>query len=136
AGHILDAAILKLEAENTSVTFSGDLGRGNDPIMVDPAPIEASDYLLMESTYGNRIHDPADPLELLGKTIRETAARDGVTIIPSFAVGRAQALLYYIHQLKQSGAIPELLPVCLNSPMAVAATTLYRKHNRLHRLGP
>jgi len=136
AGHILGAAIVKLEAEDTSVTFSGDLGRSNDPIMVDPAPIETSDYLLMESTYGNRFHDPADPLELLGRTIRETAARGGVTIIPSFAVGRAQALLYYIHQLKQSGAIPALLPVYLNSPMAVDATTLYRKHNRLHRLSP
>lgn len=133
-GHILGAAIVMLRNGGTSVTFSGDLGRPNDPIMVAPSPIERTDYLVVESTYGNRRHDPADPMELLGKTIRETVNRGGITIIPSFAVGRAQTLLYYMHLLKESGAIPSVLPVYLNSPMAVDATAIYRKHRGEHRL--
>ena len=136
AGHILGAGILTLADEGASVTFSGDLGRMNDPIMAPPARVERSDYLVVESTYGNRRHDPADPLIVLGRTIRETVARGGIVVIPSFAVGRAQTLMYYIHLLKQSGAIPELLPVYLNSPMAVDATALYRKHRQDHRLNP
>jgi metallo-beta-lactamase family protein len=134
AGHILGAAIVQLSDGSTSIAFSGDLGRPQDPIMSPPSAIESADYLVVESTYGNRRHDPADPLELLGKTIRETAGRGGVTIIPAFAVGRAQELLYYMHQLKQSGRIPGILPIYLNSPMAVDATALYHKHWLNHRL--
>lgn len=134
AGHILGAAIVKVKYGGTSITFSGDLGRLNDLIMVPPAFVEKTDYLVVESTYGNRRHDPADPLELLGKTIRETANRGGIVIIPAFAVGRAQLMLYYIQLLKQAGAIPALLPVYLNSPMAKDATALYHKHRTQHRL--
>jgi metallo-beta-lactamase family protein len=134
AGHILGAAMVTIRAQDKTIVFSGDLGRPNDPVMLAPAAIEAADYLVLESTYGNRKHDPADPLLLLGKTIRETAARGGVTVIPSFAVGRAQSLLYDIHRLKQLGRIPELLPVYLNSPMAADATALYQKHLAIHRL--
>ncbi len=133
-GHILGAAIVTVRDGSRSVVFSGDLGRPDDPLMVAPAAIEHADYLVLESTYGDKLHDPADPLELLGKTIRETSARGGVTVIPSFAVGRAQSLLYAIHQLKQRGAIPSALPVYLNSPMAADATSLYRKHAHGHRL--
>lgn len=136
AGHILGAGILALDDGSTTITFSGDLGRLNDPIMAPPAQIERTDYLVVESTYGNRHHDPSDPMLILGKTIRETVARGGIVVIPSFAVGRAQTLMYYIHMLKQSGAIPPLLPVYLNSPMAVDATALYRKHRSDHRLNP
>lgn len=136
AGHILGAAIVTLSDGRTTVTFSGDLGRSNDPIMVAPALVEKTDYLVVESTYGNRVHDGADPVAILGKTIRETAHRGGVVVIPSFAVGRAQTLLYYIHLLKQSGAIPAVLPVYLNSPMAVNATAIYHKHREDHRLSP
>jgi metallo-beta-lactamase family protein len=96
--------------------------------------MERTDYLVVESTYGDRTHDPADPTILLAKTIQETVNRGGVVIIPSFAVGRAQILLYYMHQLKQSGAIPAVLPVYLNSPMASDVTTLYRAHRKDHRL--
>jgi metallo-beta-lactamase family protein len=102
--------------------------------MVAPSVIARSDYLVMESTYGNRRHDKEDPRLVLGRVIRETAARGGVTVIPAFAVGRAQELLYYIHQLKQSDAIPRALPVYLNSPMAVNALEIYRRHRAEHRL--
>jgi metallo-beta-lactamase family protein len=134
AGHILGAAIVTIRQGGKSIVFSGDLGRSNDPVMVAPAAIDGADYLVVESTYGDRRHDPVDPLLLLGKTIRETAARGGVTIIPAFAVGRAQSLLYDIHRLKALGQIPAILPVYLNSPMAADATALYQKYLPIHRL--
>ena len=133
-GHILGAAIVTVREGTRTLVFSGDLGRLHDPVMVAPQAIEQADYLVLESTYGDKLHDPADPLALLGKTIRDTCARGGVTIIPSFAVGRAQSLLYAIHQLKERGQIPSALPVYLNSPMAADATALYRKHAHAHRL--
>jgi metallo-beta-lactamase family protein len=134
AGHILGASIVSIRGGNTTITFSGDVGRLNDPIMVPPTRIEHSDYLVVESTYGNRHHEPSDPMQTLGTIIRETANRGGVTLIPSFAVGRAQELLYYIHLLKESNAIPALLPVYLDSPMAVDATAIYQRHRDEHRL--
>ncbi|PWF43982.1 MBL fold metallo-hydrolase RNA specificity domain-containing protein [Massilia glaciei] len=134
AGHILGAAIVSMRWGEHKITFSGDLGRPHDLLMPAPSVVEQTDYLVLESTYGNRRHDPADPELLIGQTIRETAARGGVTIIPSFAVGRAQEMLYYLHRLKSSGAIPRLLPVYLNSPMAVNATGIYHKHRADHRL--
>jgi len=134
AGHILGAAIVTIRAEGKTIVFSGDLGRQDDQIMVAPEALAEADYLVVESTYGDKRHDPADPLLLLGKTIRETAGRGGVTIIPSFAVGRAQSLLYDIHRLKERGEIPAHVPVYLNSPMAADATALYQKHLHDHRL--
>jgi metallo-beta-lactamase family protein len=134
AGHILGAAMVSVLSATTSITFSGDLGRPHDPVMVAPTPLGKTDCLVLESTYGNRRHDPTDPLDLLGQTIRDTASRGGVTIIPSFAVGRAQSLQYYIGQLKRSGKIPPGLPIYLNSPMAADATALYRRHPHDHRL--
>lgn len=136
AGHILGAAIVSLRVGDRTVTFSGDLGRSDDLVMLPPTPVEQTDYLVVESTYGNRKHDTEDPMAMLGRVIRETAARGGVTVIPSFAVGRAQALLYCIEQLKQAGEIPAILPVYLDSPMAINATALYRKHRHEHRLSP
>ncbi|MGZ8318109.1 MAG: MBL fold metallo-hydrolase RNA specificity domain-containing protein, partial [Telluria sp.] len=91
-------------------------------------------YLVIESTYGNRVHLRTDPLVLLGNVIRETAGRGGVVVIPAFAVGRAQEIMFYIHQLKESGAIPKQLPVYLNSPMARDATDIYQRHHAEHRL--
>jgi len=134
AGHILGAAIVALDDGRRRITFSGDLGRSDDPVMVAPAPLEASDYVVVESTYGDRLHDRSDPLLALGAAIRDTAARGGVVVIPAFAVGRAQNLLYAMHQLKESGAIPACLPVFLDSPMAKDATAIYRKHRADHRL--
>lgn len=136
AGHILGAAIVSISVEGKTITFSGDLGRFNDPIMVPPDSVEKTDYLVVESTYGNRVHEPVDPLLTLGRAIRETAARGGVVVIPAFAVGRAQNLMYYIHLLKESGAIPAFVPVFLDSPMAKDATAIYHKHRSDHRLTP
>lgn len=136
AGHILGAAIVSIRDAERTVTFSGDLGRVDDPVMGPPAQVSKTDYLIVESTYGNRRHDPTDPMLLLGKIIRETAARGGVVVIPSFAVGRAQVLMYYVHLLKESGAIPDLLPIYLDSPMAKNATEIYQRHSKDHRLTP
>jgi len=134
AGHILGAAIVRIRHGDRIFTFSGDLGRLHDPIMMPPAAISDTDYLVVESTYGDRMHDQEDPLETLGKVIRETTAHGGVVVIPSFAVGRAQELLYYIHQLKKRGEIPTVLPIYLNSPMAAEATSIYRRHRKDHLL--
>lgn len=133
AGHILGAAGVTVEADERRLHFSGDLGRQADPLLAPPEPVASADYIVMESTYGDKLHDPADPAQLLARTICETAARGGVTVIPSFAVGRAQSLLYYLHQLKNRAEIPPL-PVYLNSPMAADVTALYSKHRRDHRL--
>ncbi|MGB5080364.1 MAG: MBL fold metallo-hydrolase [Burkholderiales bacterium] len=136
AGHILGASIVCLDDGVRTIVFSGDLGRPNDPIMVAPSAVRRADYLVVESTYGNRRHDPEDPGEKLGRVIRKTTARGGIVLIPSFAVGRAQSLLYRIHLLKSKGAIPSDLPVYLNSPMAVDATRIYHEHRAEHRLTP
>lgn len=134
AGHILGAASVAIECEGRRILFSGDLGRPNDPIMRAPTAFGACDYLVVESTYGDRRHDAFDPSARLADIISKTAARGGVTVIPSFAVGRAQELLHEIGQLKKAGAIPAALPVYLNSPMAVDATRLYIRHHGQHRL--
>lgn len=136
AGHILGAANVRLDDGATSIAFSGDLGRPEDVLMMPPEVMARSDYLVLESTYGNRRHDPVDPAIKLGKVVQETVARGGVVIIPAFAVGRAQEVMYYLHQLKQSGAISPVLPVYLNSPMAADVATLYRVHPHDHRLSP
>ena len=135
AGHILGASIALLEADGLRVAFSGDLGRMNDPIMRAPAAVGEADYLVVESTYGNRRHDPADPEEALGAHLSRALKRGGVVVVPAFAVGRAQALLHFIARLKARGAIPDV-PVFLNSPMAVNATRLYHEHMAEHRLTP
>jgi metallo-beta-lactamase family protein len=134
AGHILGAAIVRMEHAGKSVVFSGDLGRPNDPIMRPPARVSRADWLVVESTYGDRVHDPSDPADSLARIVDETARRDGVVLVPAFAVGRAQALLYYIGRLKQDGRIPDV-PIYLDSPMAVNATSIYAKHSDEHRLG-
>lgn len=133
AGHILGAAIVTVEHHNKMIVFSGDLGRPHDPVMVEPAKISATDYLVIESTYGDRLHDKASPEVQLKRVITETAKRGGVVIIPAFAVGRAQSLLYYLYQLKRKKAIPDL-PVFLDSPMAIDATRLLFKYMKEHRL--
>ena len=133
AGHILGASIATLRTNGIGIVFSGDLGRMNDPIMRPPSRIEESDYLVVESTYGNRRHDPVDAEETLGKHLNRALARGGVVIMPAFAVGRAQTLLYFISRLKARQAIPDV-PVYLNSPMAINATRLYHEYRAEHRL--
>lgn len=133
AGHLLGAAMVSLRYNGTNVLFSGDLGRPNDLIMKAPAIVSKADYLIVESTYGDRAHHPNDPLIALTSIINRTAQRGGVVVIPAFAVGRAQAVLYAIDLLKKARAIPDL-PVFLNSPMAIEATELYYNHLGAHRL--
>lgn len=133
AGHILGASIVSLRVDRVRVVFSGDLGRMNDPIMPAPASIAEADYLVVESTYGNRRHDSVRPEEALAGHLGRALARNGVVVIPAFAVGRAQALLHFIAQLKARHAIPDV-PVYLNSPMATDATRLLHEYRAEHRL--
>jgi len=135
AGHLLGASIVEIGTSRGNIVFSGDLGRPHDLVMFPPVPIKHADYLVVESTYGDRRHDAADPELQFGDIIRKTAARGGIVVVPSFAVGRAQALLYAIHRLKSRKEIPDL-PVFLNSPMATNATALYQRHSALHHLTP
>ena len=129
AGHILGSASVVLECTEGDVSrtlvFSADIGRWGLPIIRDPRPPEGADVVIMESTYGNRDHTPVDQMpDLLAKIIRETAAKGGRVIIPAFAVGRTQELLYDLHRLTRAGAIPQI-PIVLDSPLAIAATTVF-----------
>lgn len=133
AGHILGAAIAIISCEETSIVFSGDLGRPHDPIMWEPEHIRAADYLIVESTYGDRTHDRADPEDRLAEVINGTAGRGGTVLIPTFAVGRAQSLLYHLHQLRLTGRIPNM-PIFLDSPMAIDAGEIFCRHANDHRL--
>jgi metallo-beta-lactamase family protein len=135
SGHLLGSAFVRIRVKRNSIVFSGDLGRPDDIVMPAPAGISEADALVVESTYGDRLHDRADPRMKLADVINRTAAREGVVIIPSFAVGRAQTLLYYIHLLKAAGGIPDI-PVYLNSPMASDATRIFHEHREFHRLDP
>ncbi|NML15934.1 MBL fold metallo-hydrolase [Azohydromonas caseinilytica] len=135
AGHILGAASLLLEADGRTLLFSGDLGRPDDPLMHAPDPAPVADWVVIESTYGDRLHGGEDAQAALGEIITRTAARGGTVLVPAFAVGRTQLLLLLIHRLKAQGAIPDL-PVFLDSPMAIDMTELYRHHHGEHRLSP
>jgi metallo-beta-lactamase family protein len=135
AGHILGAASALVRTETGSILFSGDLGRDDDLLMRPPKPPEPADIVLIESTYGNRLHTGVDVLSALATVISRTASRGGMILVPAFAVGRAQELMYAIRLLKDAGRIPDL-PVFLNSPMAEDVTTLFTHHPELHRLGP
>lgn len=133
--HILGASFLRLEQGDTSILFSGDLGRQADPLMFAPKKPPYADFLVIESTYGNRIHDTTDPLIQLKAIINRTVKRGGSLIIPSFAVGRTQSLLYYLHQLKLKKEIPDI-PVFVDSPMATNATKIFAHYTEQNRLTP
>lgn len=135
AGHILGAAVAQLRWGGQTMVFSGDIGRYDDPLMHDPVPVEQADYLLVESTYGDRRHAKVEPREALLEVIERTTARGGTVIIPSFAVGRAQEMLYLCWRLKQAGRLP-LTPIYLDSPMAINASGMLERHPRDHRLSP
>ena len=133
AGHILGAAFVSLRREGRHLLFSGDLGRPGMPILKDPETVTSADWLVLESTYGNRRHDEGDPRDQLAEVIGRTIARGGTVLIPSFAVARAQQVILFVQQLKDQHRIPDV-PVYLNSPMALDVTRLYVKHHALHRL--
>lgn len=135
AGHLLGASTVTLRSDDGgTLVFSGDLGRADDPMMGAPAPATQADVLLVESTYGNRRHASDDLTTRLGEIVRATVRRGGSVLLPSFAVGRAQLLLLVLQRLKAAGEIPADLPVCLDSPMATTATTLYQRHRKLLRV--
>ncbi len=134
AGHILGAASVLLDVGGHRILFSGDLGRPDDLLMNPPADPPAADTVLIESTYGDRLHPPEDLVAELGPALQRLAARGGVAVVPVFAVGRAQALLHAIAELKSQGLIPRGLPVFLDSPMAVHTTRLFSEHPDGHRL--
>jgi metallo-beta-lactamase family protein len=134
AGHILGAASLLLEVGGRRLLFSGDLGRPDDLIMNPPDKAPAADTVLIESTYGDREHPKEDVLAELGPALQRLVKRGGIAVVPVFAVGRAQALLHAINQLKRQGLIPASLPVYLDSPMAVNTTHLFVHHLGEHRL--
>jgi len=133
AGHILGAASAEFRTAKGSLLFSGDLGRPDDLVMRAPAPIEHGDTLVIESTYGDRAHTIESSSDALADVITRTARRGGSILVPAFAVGRAQNLLFEVFQLKQAGRIPDM-PVFLDSPMAIESTSIYRRHRDLHRL--
>jgi metallo-beta-lactamase family protein len=131
AGHILGSSILEAtlpgKRNPVRLVFSGDLGRYDALILRDPASVESADHLLVESTYGNRLHPHEETFEEVGTVINETAKKGGALIVPAFAVGRTQSLLYVLRELKAKGAIPDL-PIFVDSPMAVEVTELFCRH--------
>jgi metallo-beta-lactamase family protein len=134
AGHILGSAIIRLRVtdreggEERVIVCSGDLGRPGSPILRDPTQMADADYVLVESTYGGREHEPGDEaIRVLAETIRMVAAADGVLLVPSFAIGRTQEVVWQLDRLIERGEIP-LLPLYLDSPMASKASDIYRRH--------
>lgn len=134
AGHILGAGFVHLAHRGVTLAFSGDLGRADDPMLPPPETLPRPDYLVVESTYGDRVHDASDPMQQLEDAVARTAARGGVLLIPSFAVGRTQALLHRLWELKRAGRLPRI-PIFVDSPMATGATLLYARHSADHALG-
>ena len=133
AGHIIGSACLRLRIGGTTITFTGDVGRPNDPIMKPPAPLGPTDYLVIESTYGNRRHPTEDVAETLARLVNQAIERRGVILVPSFAVGRSQHMLHLLASLRAARRIPEV-PVYLDSPMAIDATAIFSDHKEDHRI--
>ncbi|RJO65982.1 MAG: MBL fold metallo-hydrolase [Myxococcales bacterium] len=135
AGHILGSSVLAVGVERPGdkplkLLFSGDLGRYNAPILVDPEDeLTRADYVLVESTYGDRLHEPFEQsVERFAGIVRGSAERGGVLLIPAFAIGRTQTLLYLLRELEEQKRIPSL-PIYVDSPMAAAASEQYRRHS-------
>ncbi|UOQ96507.1 MBL fold metallo-hydrolase [Hymenobacter sp. 5317J-9] len=138
AGHILGSALAEVtvqgEHQRRHLVFSGDLGRYDNPVLHDPTPVAQADVLLVESTYGDRSTRLADPESALAHVVNEALDRGGVLLIAAFAVGRTQALLYYLKKLLAAGRIPPV-PVYVDSPMALRVADLFPRHPAAHRLG-
>jgi metallo-beta-lactamase family protein len=124
AGHIIGSAVVTLHVNGRQIVFSGDLGRQQDLVMRPPEPIEHADVLLVESTYGNRAHPSDDPRDTFGAAVTRTVERGGTVIVPAFAVGRTQTILYCLKWLRDQGRLP-FVPVYLNSPLAINATKIF-----------
>lgn len=137
AGHLLGSAIteisIKGDTQNKKIVFSGDLGRNHDAMLHPPFVVKEADILFVESTYGNKTNLALDPESDLDRIVKDTFARGGVVLIPAFAVGRTQVLLYYFHKLMGSGRIPDV-PVYIDSPMAISATYLFYHYPEYHKV--
>ncbi len=133
AGHLLGSAYARVRVGGKTILFGGDLGRYDRPVLPDPAPIAEADYLLVESTYGNRVHEQDDDGTRLAEVVNATAERGGKLIIPAFAIGRVEELLYWLKRLEEQKRIP-VLPVFVDSPMALEALARYTE--RLNELDP
>jgi metallo-beta-lactamase family protein len=133
-GHLLGACAVTLGHADERLVYSGDIGRHNDLLMPPPQAMTDADVLLVESTYGNRLHPAEDAMARLGQIVRDTIRRGGSVLLPAFAVGRAQGLLLVLQRLRAAGEIPRHLPIYLDSPMAIEATQLYQRHRRLLRV--
>jgi metallo-beta-lactamase family protein len=134
AGHLLGACCIHLHDAEESLLYSGDLGRDDDLLMPPPSAVPAANTVLVESTYGNRLHPSEDMQQRLGEIIRRTVKRGGKVLLPTFAVGRAQGLMLVLQRLRAAGEIPADMPIYLDSPMAQGATEIYLKHRKLLRL--
>lgn len=124
-GHILGASFIVVETDGKRLVFSGDVGQHGVPILKDPESPEAADHLVLESTYGDRLHGERSPREELGRAVADAVAKRGAVLIPAFAVGRAQDVLYHLRSLQREGRLAPDLPIYLDSPMAVSAVDLY-----------
>ncbi len=133
AGHILGAASIYIQHYDVSLLYSGDLGRVEDPLLYPPAKPQQADYLIVESTYGDTEHGQESPKETLRGIINATTDKQGKVLIPSFAVGRTQNILFFLHQLKVAKEIPDI-PIYIDSPMAIRATKLLFEYERQHKL--
>jgi metallo-beta-lactamase family protein len=133
AGHLLGSSYARVTFEGHTVLFGGDLGRYGRPVLPDPTPVDAADILLLESTYGDRVHEPDDDGERVATIVKDAVARNGKLLIPSFAIGRVEEVVYWLKRLEDVGRIP-VLPVYIDSPMAAAALEFYRQ--RLSELDP
>ena len=131
-GHILGAAFLLAETKGARIVFSGDVGQRDAPILKDPEPLDRADYLVLESTYGDRLHPGASPLEELARVAEQTVARKGTLLIPAFAVGRTQDVLFHLRALQRTRRLPEDLPIFVDSPMATSVVDLYCEHTQEH----
>lgn len=131
-GHILGSTFIELEVHSRRLVFSGDVGRQEDPLLEAPGKPEKADYLILESTYGDRRH-PQEEEQKLERIINETVERQGTLIIPSFAVERAQLLMYLLWQLRKNGTIPGV-PIILDSPMGASVLKLFQRHPEWHKL--
>jgi metallo-beta-lactamase family protein len=137
AGHILGSAFVEMKIngvrEKKSIVFSGDLGRYHDPVMYAPESISQADVLVVESTYGNKLNPQLDVEQQLTHIVNEAYANHGALVIPAFALGRTQSLIYYFTKLMNEGAIPTL-PIYIDSPMAINVTDLYERHGSMHKI--
>lgn len=134
SGHILGASSVYLRVSDRCVLFSGDLGRPSDLVMPAPTPPQSTDYVVVESTYGDRLHPQEDVEEIVAAIVNRTVKRGGVLLIPAFAVARAQTLMAIFHRLRRANRIPNGVPIFLDSPMAQTATGVYSRFPRLHKL--